>query len=68
MSLLSGGSEFVQKDGTLFTVSSQDAAEAGHLQEDRTCKLLKSQRAQGASSMEQEEPCLAGRAGLPLLW
>lgn len=64
MSLLSDGSEFVQKDGTLFTVSLRTLAEASstgglHLQ------VTWSQRAQGASSKEQEEPCLAGRAGLP---
>lgn len=64
MSLLSGGSEFVQKDGTLFTVSLRTLAEASSTGGPHP-QVTWCQRAQGAPSKEQEEPCLAGRAGLP---
>ena len=59
VSLLSGGSEFVQKGGTLFTVGLRTLAEASskgrpHLQV--TWVPVRK---------EWEEPCLEGRAGLP---
>lgn len=63
--MLSGGSEFVQKDGTLFTVSLRTLAQGVIYRRTAPARLP------GPSEHRKLRvgagPCLAGRAGLPAL-